>query len=264
MRIHKRGARRPVAALRTTVMLAAVSALFLGAAIRLPALDAHLQDLRVRSVEHAGPPQLLGQQVLLSFESERVTSFVGARFAHEDFQVLHTYVKVPRTLPATQGQAARSFPPVFVLLLDVPPEVDALRYRIVVDGQWTADPFNQEYVEEAPGERFSVFRLTGRAAPPLVNPTILADGSVRFSFRTRPGRYLYIAGEFNHWNPYWDRLEEIRPGEYTITLRLPAGRHYYRFALDGERLLDPYNPETARDAEGFRVSTFDLPPRPAR
>jgi hypothetical protein len=272
MRIHKRGPRLPAAALPAAVLLTAV--LLVGAAASLPALDAHLQDLRVRSVEHAGPPQLLGQEVLLSFESERITDFVGARFAHEDFQVLHIYDRVPRT-PAgiesrlrdgarSQGQQASALPPVFVLLLKVPPEVDSLRYRIVVDGQWMPDPFNPQYTEDTLGERFSVFRLTDRPPPPLVNPTMLADGSVRFSFRAQPGRYLYIAGDFNHWNPYWNRLQEVRPGEYTITLRLPAGRHFYRFALDGERLLDPYNPETGRDPDGLRVSTFELPPRPIR
>lgn len=250
------------------------AALLTGPSPRLPALDAHLQDLQMRSVEHAGPPRVIGQQVLLSFESERMVDFVGARFAHEDFRFLHTYVKVFPFPPGVELESERTFGkrlrpadvrrPVFVLLLDVPPQVDSLRYRIVVDGQWMPDPFNPEHTEDALGERFSVFRLGDRPPPPLVNPAILADGSVRFSFRTRPGRYLYITGEFNHWNPYWDRLEEIRPGEYAITLRLPAGRHYYRFSLDGERLLDPYNPETARDLEGNQVSTFDLPRLPAR
>mgnify|MGYP001070383388 CR=1 FL=1 len=253
-------------------------ALLLATAAPLCALDAHLEDLRVRSIEFAGPPRLSGQEVLLSFESERPSAFVGARFAHEDFQVLHPYVRVasapPRSGGAPQRSKGSSFDkapaagppprPLFILLLSVPPEVDTLRYRIVVDGQWMADPYNPDYEQDSFGQRISVFRITDRPPPAMFNPTVLSDGTVRFSLRDRPGRYVYIAGDFNHWNPYWDRLQELAPGEYSITLRLPAGRHYYRFAVDGEWRPDPHNPETGRDSEGVRVSTFQLSPPAAR
>lgn len=275
---HKPARPRPPRPPRLPPALAAsLVALLLAAAAPLCALDAHLEDLRVRSIESAGPPRLSGQEVLLSYESERPTAFVGARFAHEDFQVLHRYVRVTSAPPRSGGAPPRgkgSSPakapadptpaPLFILLLSVPPEVDTLRYRIVVDGQWMADPYNPDYEEDPFGQRISVFRMPDRPQPPVVNPTVLADGSVRFSLRDRPGRYVYIAGDFNHWNPYWDRLQELHPGEYSITLRLTPGRHYYRFAVDGEWRPDPHNPETGRDPEGVRVSTFQLPPPAAR
>jgi hypothetical protein len=54
-------------------------------------------------------------------------------------------------------------------------------------------------------------------------------------------------------------MAEGSPGLYQVTLRLPAGRHYYVFSVDGERVPDPLNVELAEDSEGFRVSTFLVP-----
>ena len=147
----------------------------------------------------------------------------------------------------------------FLLLLDVPEEVQELHYRIVVDGLWINDPFNPQMREDSFGRRFSVFSLDDRPAPPVVSPEIDSGGSVTFLFRTLPGRAVSVAGDFNNWNPFWDRMEETEPGEYTLTVRLPPGPHYYYYVVNGQRVLDPINPDTARDYENYRVSTFHLP-----
>jgi hypothetical protein len=54
-------------------------------------------------------------------------------------------------------------------------------------------------------------------------------------------------------------MQEIRPGEYRLTVHMPPGQHFYYYIVNGSRVLDPINQETARDFEGFRVSTFFLP-----
>ncbi len=226
--------------------LPAVTVLLLLTSIPLFALDSHLLDIRIKGIQQAGPPEYLGTQVLLSFQSDRSVRLVGARFAHEEYRIFHTYF--------------RNEYDVFLLLLDVPKEVETLTYRLVVDGLWMSDPFNPRQMQDEFGRSFSLFSLANRPLPSPVSPRIGSEGTVTFLFHSLPGRAVSVAGDFNNWNPFWNRLVETRPGEYRLSLRLPAGRHYYYYRVNGERVLDPINPETARDYEGFRVSTFFLPP----
>ena len=55
-----------------------------------------------------------------------------------------------------------------------------------------------------------------------------------------------------------DALEESSPGVYTITLRVPPGRHWYVFYSDGLRILDRLNGDTGVDPDGRTVSYFFL------
>jgi hypothetical protein len=213
-------------------------------------LDGHLMEVRIRGIDRAGPPQYLDRQVLLSYQTNKPVRLVGARFAHEDYRVFHVYF--------------RNENDVFLLLLDVPQEVEELRYRMVVDGLWINDPFNPHSEEDAFGRIFSVFALQDRPARAAMSPEIDRRGSVTFFFQTLPDRAVSVAGDFNNWDPFWHRLQETAPGEYRITVRMPAGRHFYYYVVNGQRVLDPINQDTARDFEGFRVSTFFLPPPGSR
>jgi hypothetical protein len=204
----------------------------------------------IQSVEHAGPPRLLNRQVLLSYlpeSPERPVRLVGASFEHERYGVFRPYV--------------RNANGVFLLLLDVPEGLTSLTYRIMVDGLWTYDPANPQRFEDESGVIFSTFSLEGLPPPSLVSPEIRPGGAVTFRYRSRPGRFVSLIGEFNRWDPYWEpMLEDPRqPGLYRVTLRLPPGPHYYVFSVDGDRVPDPLNVEIAENAEGFRVSTFRVP-----
>ena len=226
------------------IYLVSAVALFLSAG-PVFGLDGHLMEVRIQGIEQAGPPQYLDRQVLLSYQSSKPVRLVGARFAHEDYQIFHIYV--------------RNENDVFILRLDVPEEVEELRYRLVVDGLWINDPFNPRREKDAFGRVFSLFDLRDRPAPDPVSPEIHREGSVTFLFQTLPHRAVSVAGDFNNWDPFWHRMQEIRPGEYRLTVHMPPGQHFYYYIVNGSRVLDPINQETARDFEGFRVSTFFLP-----
>jgi len=234
---------------KLTIFFVSAILLFLVAGSVL-ALDAHLMEVRIRGIDRAGPPKYLDRQVLLSYQSSKPVRLVGARFAHEEYRVFHIYF--------------RNENDVFLLLLDVPEEIEELRYRMVVDGLWISDPFNPRSDADAFGRAFSLFSLHDRPARMVVSPEIHRDGSVTFFFRSPPDRAVSVAGDFNNWDPFWHRLRETRPGEYSITVRMPPGQHFYYYTVNGQRLLDPINQDTARDYEGFRVSTFILPPPETR
>jgi hypothetical protein len=218
--------------------------LLFAAAAAAEASDSYFDLIEAANVSTAGPPRYVGSKVLLSYTPPYPVRLVGARFAHEDFRVFHKYSYNEKG--------------VFVLLLDVPREVDNLLYRISVDGVWMNDPFNPETRVDTVGTTFSRFSLEARPEPPLRSPRIEQDGRVTFVLRSQPGRRVYLVGDFNQWDPFWDRMPEVRPGLYRLSLLLNPGVHYYLYSVDGQNIQDPLNLHNAA-MEGTTVSMLAVP-----
>ena len=85
-------------------------------------------QIAVQSIESTEPPHMLGDTLLLSLKPDRPARFVGVRFAHEDWRILHSYEMNENG--------------VFVYDFPVPEGVREIRYRVVVDGLWMPDPAN--------------------------------------------------------------------------------------------------------------------------
>ena len=171
--------------------------------------------------------------------------FVGARFAHESYRLLHLY--------------SLNEHGIFVLDYPVPEGLRELRYRIVVDGLWMAYPSNPASLRDAQGDEFSLFTLQ-REPPRLIsNPKPESKERFTFTFRGAPGKRISIAGDFNNWDPFMDYMAETEPGLYRITLRIGPGNHFYCFVSEGRRILDQYNPETGVNQDGDIVSYFSMP-----
>ena len=178
---------------------------------RIFGANAQTLDIAVKTLTAAQAPRMVGDVLLLTLKPGVPTRFVGVRFAHESWKVLHPY--------------AVNDSGVFVMDYPVPEGVREIRYKIVVDGLWMADPTNPRIDTDAVGNEFSVFTLEKEPVRPILNPRRQADGAVTFTFRGAPGRRVSIAGDFNHWDPFVDTLAETAPGTYLITLRVPAGDH---------------------------------------
>jgi hypothetical protein len=202
-------------------------------------------DIAAKSLTSAKPPAMVNDVLVLSFKPSRPIRFVGARFAHEGWSVLHPYA-------VNQNG-------VFVLDYPVPEGLREIAYRIVADGLWMADPANPQVQTDQLGTEFSVFTLEKEPVRPIINPRQERDGSVTFVFHGTPGRRVSIAGDFNNWDPFMDSLSETAPGTYAVTLRVPVGRHWYFFFFEGRRVLDMFNSQTGVDPDGNRVSYFSLP-----
>jgi hypothetical protein len=202
-------------------------------------------DIAVRSLAVAQAPAMVEDVLLLTLKPGTRTRFVGVRFAHESWKVLHPY--------AVNDNG------VFVLDYPVPDGVREIRYKIVVDGLWMADPTNPRVDTDAVGNEVSVFTLEKEPVRLIFNPRREIDGGITFVFREAPGKRVSIAGDFNYWDPFVDTLAETTPGTYRITLRVPAGEHWYFFFSEGRRILDMFNPETGVDPDGSTVSYFSSP-----
>ncbi len=89
------------------------------------------------------------------------------------------------------------------------------------------------------------------------------DASVEFVFPHRPGlESVNVCGTFNGWKIGEDPMT-LEPGgqRWVVTRAIPAGRHEYKFVLNGrEWVLDPANPESATDASGNTNSIIQVSP----
>jgi hypothetical protein len=202
-------------------------------------------DLAMKLLPAPQPPHVIDDTLILSFRPEGQTRFVGVRFASEGWAILH---------PCEVNENG-----VFVLDWPIPEGLREIRYRVVVDGQGMADPLNADFDTDVNGTQFSVFTLEGDPVRPVVNPKKQSDGTLTFVYRGAPGKRVAIVGDFNNWDPFMDSLSEDAPGSYSVTIRVPPGRHWYYFLTDGRRVLDIYNTASALDPDGAPVNTFTNP-----
>ncbi len=81
---------------------------------------------------------------------------------------------------------------------------------------------------------------------------------VRFQVYARPGAEVFIAGNFNHWNPREFRFREENfkrdatddDAIYTCVVSLPPGEHEYKFIVNGQWMVDPGNKDKRRNEFG--------------
>jgi len=219
------------------------------------------------SMTQPRPPEIFEDAVIFSAPS-RFRS-VGIAFAHEGFSKVHWYKKLMTSRDvqeppevaqrADKDKPKKPLPPTFqdsgilFFVYPVPRGIRDLQYRLIIDGLWTADPWNQSnHVDSASGIVLSSIQL-----PPIpVAPSTYdaPPGTLRFSFSADPGQQVTVAGNFNDWDPFMYELNEESPGEYVLTLPLPPGTYKYIFYYHGQKILDPHNPKKIYSSNGDAVS----------
>lgn len=84
--------------------------------------------------------------------------------------------------------------------------------------------------------------------------TVLADSKtaeITFIFTGHPdARQVYLAGDFNHWDPKKHRMSKYRDGSFRARLALKPGVYQYKFVSDGIWLNDPEAREQVRNSFG--------------
>lgn len=76
------------------------------------------------------------------------------------------------------------------------------------------------------------------------------EGTTRFflpGFET--AKEVYLGGSFNNWN-HRKALMHKTTGGWEIDMGLKPGKHFYKFVVDGEWILDPTNNKKAGDGMG--------------
>ncbi|WP_299336361.1 hypothetical protein [uncultured Psychroserpens sp.] len=116
-------------------------------------------------------------------------------------------------------------------------------YRFIIDGHhWIDDPSNPSKVTNEFGEYNSLINV-GKYV------TFLLKGY-------QDAERIILAGSFNDWNEDDIEMEKGDKGYWICRLPLPAGKHYYKFIIDGNWILDPENPVKEYDGKGNINSVF--------
>lgn len=84
------------------------------------------------------------------------------------------------------------------------------------------------------------------------------NGLVRFSCRAPQAGAVYLAGSFNGWSAQVDLMDRGDDGIWRLSLPLSAGRHEYKFVIDGAWTTDPNAYETGPDGFGGQNAVLVL------
>jgi len=213
--------------------------------------------IKITSTQKAGPPEQWGRYLFLTYQAPLGVlppRYVAAVFREDSGNRRHIF-SVNRDK-------------VYYLFYSLPEKHaspgSTVEYRINVDGVWVTDPHIGQNMEDEQGVVFSVFPIPQyQLLAPTRSPVVNADGSVRFSYRSRPGSTVYFVSTLNDWDPFMHRMDEDlnEPGLYQIrfplqNMRGRIGTVYYYFLEGVEKTLDPLNPEIGMDDNGQQVNVF--------
>lgn len=111
-------------------------------------------------------------------------------------------------------------------------------YKFIIDGNWTPDPSN-DYKEN---DSFRGYN------------SVYFKYNKRFVFDALPqASKVYLLGSFNGWE---DKSIELRKegAVWVVDMYLKEGTYAYRFKADKKYYLDPSNPISLTDGDGFENS----------
>lgn len=93
-------------------------------------------------------------------------------------------------------------------------------------------------------------------------PNVTPDGVVfNYKAASPAKRKVYLAGNFNSWNPSDDKFlmkDDDGDSTYTILVKLPPGSYQYKYVIDGAWTKDPFAPGSAPDGFGGQNGQFDV------
>lgn len=224
--------------------------LIFGISVLLPLSAFEVNDvqlhLKITGIEQAHAPEIWRDYLILTYKPDKAARYIGASFSTEEYQKIHTF------MINNHG--------IYFLVLPAPSD-EVINYRLVVDGIWEVDPLNPLTIRDRNGLRLSQLKTKGfiHSDRGTLSPLLMENNKVEFHIRSVPGKQVYLAGDFNRWDPYMTNLRELEPGIYTVTLPLKPGRYGYYFLIDGQAVTDPLNFQKTRTAAGEDVSILYIP-----
>ena len=100
--------------------------------------------------------------------------------------------------------------------------------------------------------------VTKKAAKPVAKKVAKPVAkAVTFTFHADKGKAVYVAGEFNKWNPTAKKMA-YKAGVYTATVKLAAGTYQYKFVIDGTWCADPENVNSVANDQGTFNSVIEV------
>lgn len=197
----------------------------------------------LQTVEGNQAPFVMDGYMLLSRASNPQVSYQGIAFRHEQFQIIHRFLK------NAHGT--------FIMAYKLPSGEAPIVYRLIRDGLWSADTTNQIHIKDAHGFKLSCLPLAQPIEDERLTPFV-DDGLTTFRYQGDRHKTIFLTGDFISWDPYTYKMEEIRPGFYEARIKLPPGKHRYYFLQNGVKIIDDFNPHTDYSRLEGVVSVFEL------
>ncbi|MFW5803096.1 MAG: isoamylase early set domain-containing protein [Verrucomicrobiota bacterium] len=77
------------------------------------------------------------------------------------------------------------------------------------------------------------------------------DGKITFVCKPdTEAKKVYVAGDFNNWDPTARKMAKASDGTYRARMELPPGEHQYKFVVDGSWNCDSQAEETCPNSFG--------------
>ncbi len=91
-----------------------------------------------------------------------------------------------------------------------------------------------------------------KAAKPVAKKTTKpATKTVTFTVHAEKGKAVYLAGDFNKWEPTAKKMAyKAKDGVYAATVKLVPGTYEYKFIIDGSWCADPENENSVQNDQG--------------
>ncbi len=212
-------------------------------------IDSYTYGELVNVISRADEPVIKGKYII--FTADGFVRHAGIAFENENFQHIHSFQRLKRHTDADEQISVLFF------IMPIPEGMRELRYRLVIDGLWTTDPLNQNTVfDYTTGMSLSVLKIPYQKE---YKTKIEDNGSTKFVYLGETGKKIYLAGSFNHWDPFMYMLEEIVPGRYELYLPLPRGRWLYAYFRDGMQIPDTTNETRVYTSDGRTASVIEVP-----
>ena len=83
------------------------------------------------------------------------------------------------------------------------------------------------------------------------SPSAPKAKGVTFKIHAEAGSEVFVAGDFNQWDPAATALtENSGTGDFSVTVFLLPGRYEYKFVVNNTWSADPDNPEWVKNGVG--------------
>lgn len=204
-------------------------------------------DTMLHEISGPGAPVVTKDYIV--FTCEPNYRYVGIAFDFENYQVIHPFQLLTNT--DENGTVTRKH---MFYCYKRQHLFTTLKYRLVMDGLWTADPLNPntEYDDsmnlyfskvEDPESIITVTQLTKK-------------DTVRFVYKGETGQTIRLAGTFSNWDPWIYELNETAPGLYELELPLTSGKYFYNYYIGLTPIVDATNPEKIYTLDGRSASVI--------
>lgn len=204
-------------------------------------------DTMLHSIDKPGAPVITDDYII--FLADVNNRHVGIAFDFENYQVIHPFEILTHT--DDDGVVTRRH---MFYVYKRQHKFSSLKYRLVMDGLWTTDPYNpNKYYDDSVNLYFSVINEPGSIN---IFTEAKPDDAVHFIYKGKSGQTIHLAGTFTNWDPWIYELNETTPGLYELELPLPTGKYYYNYYIGLTPVVDSTNPTKVYAEDGRAASVI--------